>query len=76
MSPSSDAVASVRASSGRAVLVATAIRPSRIELTTMTPAVTSRVPTRRLARALAMSIVPQDRAAPRPVNNPKGIHGA
>ena len=37
---------------------------------------TRRLPIRRLASAVAMSIVPQDRAAPRPVRSPKGIGAA
>ena len=43
--------------------------------TTWTPAVTRRLPMTRLARADAMSIVPQARAAPRPVRSPMGIGG-
>ncbi len=61
---------------GMALVVTIAAITSRAELTSWTPAVTRRLPIRRLARALAMSMVPHESAAPSPVNSPKGIRAA
>ncbi len=76
--PSKPAISRTSGSDGGSVPRPNARATSRTALTTWMPAVTLRLPSRRLASALATSIVPHDNAAPSPARNPKeiGIRGS
>ena len=63
-------------STGNEVPATNEMMPRNIAQMSWTPAVTRRLPINRLDNALAMSIVPHERAAPRPVRSPKGIDAA